>query len=265
TRNEAEFTFGEEALAVLASLPLHEAKEECIGYLKSPITIDTICWFFCKGSFDAKLHAAQVFHGLLTADQNFKAVFRPDEDAFHNLRLLLRDGCAMGTKTAVEILMIISPVRRNRMRAVAAGVAVTLIDILPEAERNMAEKYLSLLEILCQSAEGRACVCGHPKGIPVLFRKIASVSELGTEVAIGALWQILKKCETPSVVKEMEEAGGYLKLCYVLQTGCRSGTRHRAKKILGALKCRSLDMNQRKLNAGELKHKNIDTHGRIRA
>ncbi|KAH9303435.1 hypothetical protein KI387_015018 [Taxus chinensis] len=130
-------------------------------------------------SFDAKLHAAQLLHGLLTADQNFKAIFRLDEEAFHNLHLLLRDGCTLATKTAMEILTIISPVRRNRVRAVVARVGVTLIDILPEAERNMAEKYISLLESLCQSAEGRASVCGHPMGILVLVQKTNRVGHRG--------------------------------------------------------------------------------------
>ncbi|GLJ23694.1 hypothetical protein SUGI_0448820 [Cryptomeria japonica] len=229
----------EEALAILASLPIHEAKEECMSALKSPTTIDMISWFLSKGSMDARLHAAQVLYGLLTADQNLKAVFRPDEETFQNLNLLLQDECQSAVKTALEVLLIISPVRRNRMRAVEAGVAVTLIEILSQANSKLTEKALSLLEILCQSAEGRASVCGHPLGIIVLVQKIARVSEVGTDAAIAALWQIIKKCKTPSVLKDMEEAGGHLKLSFMLQVGCRSSIRQRAKEILRAQRGKS--------------------------
>ncbi|GLJ23693.1 hypothetical protein SUGI_0448800 [Cryptomeria japonica] len=275
TRNEAEIMLGEEALAVLASLPIHEAKKECIKSLKSPITIDIICWFLCKGNFHARLHAAQILHGLLSSDQNFKAVFRPDEETFHNFDLLLRDQCHQATETALEILLTVSPVRRNRMRAVEAGVANTLIELLPEAEKGIAQKALSLLEILCQSAEGRASVCGNPMGIRVLVKKIARVSELATEATIGALWHIFKNCKTSSVLREIEEAGAYPKLFFLLQIGCSSSTRQRAKEILRTQGPRSWKTNPccilaDQLKAGELKHQDfhvakLTVHGRIRA
>eukprot|EP01018_Ginkgo_biloba_P032343 Gb_17118 [translate_table: standard] len=229
----------EEGLAILANILIHESKEECRKHLTGPRTIDTICWFLCRGSFRARLHAAQVLHGILTIDQNFKIVFRADEECFENLALLLRDVCPLATKTAMEILLIISPVRRNRIKVVETGAVVTLIEILPEAERNVAEKALSLLEILCQSAEGRASVCENPLGIPVLVKKIARVSELATEAATGALWHICKNCRTPSVLQDLDEAGASPKLFLLLQIGCSSNTRQRAKEILRAHKGRS--------------------------
>jgi len=243
TKNGLEIMCGEEALAILASLPIHGANEECIRSLESYKSIDTICWFLCKGDFHGRLHAAQVIHGILTADQNFKTAFRPDEDNFEILALMLRDVCPMATKTALEILLMLSPVRRNRIRVVEAGAIDTLIEILTEAERNTAEKALALLEILCQSAEGRASVCGHPLGIPILVKNIARVSELATEAATGALWQICKNCRTSSVLQDLDEAGAYTKLFLLLQIGCSSSTRRKTKDILRAHKGRSWKEN----------------------
>lgn len=243
TKNGLEFVCGEEALSILASLPIHEAKAECVRSLESQKSIDTICWFLCKGGFRARLHAAQVLHGLLIAHQNFKAVFRPDEETFEVLALLLRDACPLAIKTAFEILLIITPVRRNRIRVIEAGAIVTLIEILSETDRNTAEKALALLEILCQSAEGRASVCGHPLGIPILVKNIARVSEIATEAATGALWQICKNCRTSSVLHDLDEAGAYAKLFLLLQIGCSSSTRRKAKEILRSHKGRSLKEN----------------------
>lgn len=268
SNNGLAIMLGEEALAILASLPIHEAKEECIRSLESQKSIDTICWFLCKGGFHARLHAAQILHGILTADQNFKAVLRPDEDTFEILALLLRDSSALAIKTALEILLMISPVRRNRIRVVEAGAVVTLIEILTEAERNTGEKALALLEILCQSAEGRASVCGHSLGIPILVKNIARVSELATEAATGALWQICKNCRTSSVLQDLDEAGAYTKLFLLLQIGCSSSTRRKAKEILRAHKGRSWKENPcfiltNQLNAGatskRLQHSNVVT------
>lgn len=244
TTNEVQIGGGEKALAILATLPLiHEAREECVTALKSSITIDTICWFLRNGNDHARLHAAQILHALLTSDENFKFVFRPAEEIFKTLALMLGDLCPLARKTALEILLIISPVRRNRIRSVEAGVVTVIIEILPEAQINMAEKTLALLEILCQCAEGRASVCEHPVGIPVLLKMIALVSNRATETASRTLWHIYKNCGTPTVLQAMVEAGTYPKLRLVLNIGCSSSTRKRTKDILNALKDRSLKVN----------------------
>lgn len=255
TKNELEIICGEEVLEILGSIPIHEAKAGCIRSLESQKSIDTISWFLCKGGFHARLHAAQLLHGILTADQNFKAVFRPDEDIFDILVLLLRDSSALAIITALEILLMISPVRRNRIRVVEAGAIATLIEILTEAERNTAEKAIALLEILCQSAEGRASVCGHPLGIPIVVKNIARVSELATDAATGALWQICKNCRTSSVLQDLDEAGADTKLFLLLQIGCSSSTRRKAKEILRVHKGRAWKENPcffltNQLNAG---------------
>ncbi|CAI9271584.1 unnamed protein product [Lactuca saligna] len=138
------------------------------------------------------------------------------------------------TKAALKLLIDVCPWGRNRIKAVEAGVVSVLIDILLDCtdQKRVPEIVLTLLDHLCQCADGRAELLKHGAGLAVVSKKIFRVSQVASSKAVRILHAVAKFSGNKSVVQEMLQLGVVGKLCYVLQVECGSKTSEKASEIL---------------------------------
>ncbi|KAL4578324.1 hypothetical protein LXL04_014445 [Taraxacum kok-saghyz] len=138
------------------------------------------------------------------------------------------------TKAALKLLIGVCPWGRNRVKAVEAGVVTVLIDTLLDCtdQKRMPEMVLTLLDHLCQCADGRAELLKHGAGLAVVSKKIFRVSEVASGRAVRILHSVAKFSGNTRVVQEMLQLGVVGKLCLVLQVDYGSKTSEKAKEIL---------------------------------
>lgn len=153
---------------------------------------------------------------------------------YHATVQILKDSISQkASKSALHILINVSPWARNRIKAVDAGAAAVLIDLLLEStEKRTCEMLLTSLDQLCQCAEGRAELLNHPAGLAIVSKKIFRVSHTASDRAVKILYSISRFSATAAVVHEMLQLGVAAKLCLVTQVECGNKTKERAKEIL---------------------------------
>ncbi|KAL0555271.1 hypothetical protein IC582_009214 [Cucumis melo] len=136
-------------------------------------------------------------------------------------------------KAALGILIAVSPLGRNRLKAVEAGGVGALVEILLSSpEKRVCEMTLTAMDLLCGCADGRAALLAHGGGMAVVSKKILRVSQLGSERAVRILYSVAKFSGSPAVLMEMAQLGIVAKLCLVMQIENGSKTKEKAKEIL---------------------------------
>ncbi|XP_019186653.1 PREDICTED: E3 ubiquitin-protein ligase PUB24-like [Ipomoea nil] len=141
-----------------------------------------------------------------------------------------------GLHAALKIMLEICLLGRNRVRMVESGAVFELIELelnlSPAADKKTTELVLGILFHLCSCADGRARLLSHAAGIAVVTRKILKVSPAADDRAVLILSLISRFSATSGVLQEMLRVGTVAKLCMVLQAGCESYLKDKAKEIL---------------------------------
>lgn len=140
-----------------------------------------------------------------------------------------------GLHAALQIMLEICPLGRNRVRMVESGAVFELIELelnLFPADKKTTELVLGVLFHLCSCADGRAQLLSHAAGIAAVTRKILKVSPTANDRAVLILSLISRFSATSGVLQEMLRVGTVAKLCMVLQADCASYLKDKAKEIL---------------------------------
>ncbi|CAI9780249.1 unnamed protein product [Fraxinus pennsylvanica] len=153
---------------------------------------------------------------------------------FVELVQILKDKISQkSSKSSLKILTIVCPWGRNKIKAVEAGAVSSLIDLLLDTSNKRAcEMTLTVLDFLCQCAEGRAELLKHSAGLAIVSKKILRVSQVASERGVRILHSISKFSATHRVLQEMLQIGAVTKLSLVLQVNCGTKTMETAGAIL---------------------------------
>lgn len=140
------------------------------------------------------------------------------------------------TKASLTVMYHLITSQPNGKKVISnllnAGIVSVLVEILVDADKNICQKALAVLDGICSSQEGREKAYSHPLTMPLLVKKIMRVSELGTELCISAIWKICKgEDERPAAIEALE-LGGFQKLLVVLQVGCGEKAKEKATELL---------------------------------
>ncbi|CAN1144130.1 E3 ubiquitin-protein ligase PUB22 [Linum perenne] len=137
------------------------------------------------------------------------------------------------TKAALALLIELCPWGRNRIKAVQAGIVPVLIDLLLDSnERRPCEMSMAVMDVVCQSADGRAELVKHAAGLAVVSKKILRVSTLTTEKAVRVLLSVGKSSASTVVLQEMLQIGVVAKLCLMLQMESSRRAKDKAVELL---------------------------------
>ncbi|CAN6305608.1 unnamed protein product [Urochloa humidicola] len=125
----------------------------------------------------------------------------------------------------------------------AAGIAPVVVELLVDADRGTAEKALAALDAALASGAGRACARADALAVPVLVKKMFSVSDAATELVLSALLGICKKWPEDGddgaaaagrrvAIIEALQVGALQKVLLLIQAGCREETKEKATDLL---------------------------------
>jgi hypothetical protein len=220
----------DEALSILHNLQLSECRLKSLtgDFLDCLIRVMQI------GSYESRAYTVLLLKSILEVSDPMRLINLRSE-FFLEIVQVLRDQIShQSTKAALLLLIQIIPWGRNRIKAVQSDAVSIIVEILLDsAEKRICEMLLTVLDMLCSSAEGRAELLKHGGGLAVVSKKILRVSQVASERAVRILFNVAKFSGTPWVVQEMVQIGVVTKLCLVMQVKINGfKTKEKAREIL---------------------------------
>ncbi|XP_057805317.1 E3 ubiquitin-protein ligase PUB23-like [Salvia miltiorrhiza] len=223
----------EDALSIIYALQLPES---ALKPLCTAAFVEALTLIMQIGSYESQSYAIMLLKSMLeVADPSLLITLKPE--FFSEIVKILKaeDISRKGRKSALKVLMAACPWGRNRMKAVEAGVVAVVIDLLLDtSEKRACEMMLTVVDMVCQCADGRSELLGHAAGLAVVSKKILRVSQGASERAVRILHSVSRFSATAAVLAEMMQSGVVAKLCLVMQVDCGAKTKEKAREILKA-------------------------------
>ncbi|KAI4378525.1 hypothetical protein MLD38_015992 [Melastoma candidum] len=220
-----------DALCILYNLRLTESGLRQL--VRGGQFVDSLTQVMLRGSYDSRAYAVLLLKSMFEVAEPMEMITLRT-DLFHEVVQVLHDGISpQATKAALKLLIHVCPWGRSRIKAVEAGAVSVLVEkLLESSEKRICELVFMLLEMVCQSAEGRAELLRHGAGIAIVSKKILRVSQIASERSVRILHSLARFSATPAIVQEMLEIGVAAKLCLVLQVESGRKTKEKAIEIL---------------------------------
>ncbi|XP_058762809.1 E3 ubiquitin-protein ligase PUB23-like [Vicia villosa] len=223
----------DEAINILYNLHLTEQGLKTLLNFKNGEFLESLMRLLQKGNYDSRTYAVFLLNSMSKiADPSKLANLKTE--FFVELVQLLKDQISnKASKATLQTLIQLVELGRNRVRAVESGCVHVLIELLLDSkERKPCEMILVLLEMLCQSADGRAELLSHGCGLAIVSKKILRISTMANDRAVKILLSVARFSATHTVVQEMLEIGVVAKLCLVLQVDSGNKAKEKAREIL---------------------------------
>ncbi|CAD6259835.1 unnamed protein product [Miscanthus lutarioriparius] len=226
----------EEAGAVLATLPLSD--DASVELVLKPECMKPVVAVVQRGSAESRLHAMAILAKISSAS-GAERDWTPGvdvDDLVKSLLELLSDGAsAKLSSRALDMLLDVTARSRGarRAKAVEVGAVCVLVELLPDADRRVAERALLLLKRLCKCPEGRLAFAEHALAVSAVARTMLRVSVLASRLAVSVLW-LVACAVTPAerVLDGMLMSGCVGKLLALLQVENSASTKEKAAKLL---------------------------------
>ncbi|CAH9117766.1 unnamed protein product [Cuscuta europaea] len=233
---------GDEALSVLQTLKLSEVRLKLL--LANRSMIETLVRAMQRrrlgSSYDELIRpfAVMLLKSMLQVADPLQVMGLKLAFYVETVQILKDQISVKASRAALQLLINVCPLGRNRVKAVEAGAVAVLVDLLLDtasSEKRGCEMILTALDQLSQCAEGRAELVSHPGGLAVVSKKILRVSHVASERGVRILHSVSRFSATHGVVQEMLQLGVAAKLCLVAQLvdcGGSMRTKERAREIL---------------------------------
>ncbi|XP_042011836.1 E3 ubiquitin-protein ligase PUB23-like [Salvia splendens] len=226
-------SFSDDALSILHSLHLPES---ALIPLSTPAFVESLTLILQLGSYQPRVFAINLLRSITEiAEPSLLISLKPE--LFSEIAQILKDKdiSRKYMKSAMKVLIAACPWGRNRMKAAKAGVAAAVVDLLLDViDKRECEMMMTVLEMVCQCADGRSELLGHAAGLAVVAKKILRVSGAASERGVRILHSVSRYSATAAVLAEMVQSGAVAKLWLVVQVECGAKTKERAREILKA-------------------------------
>ncbi|EFJ22666.1 hypothetical protein SELMODRAFT_416356 [Selaginella moellendorffii] len=199
-----------------------------------------------SSSTEARINAASIVEKLASADCDLKLQLGSSQPLLVALvGMLASESSTTGKgrrnsmpRAGLEAMRSLLELRRNRARLVALGAVHRVIELLPElGSRSCTELGLSVLELLCRSAEGRDSFAGHELGMFAVAKKMFRVSTLATELAVSIIWSLCKFSSSEGLMrKRAVDANTFERLLLLLHVDCSAATKQQVYELLKFLR-----------------------------
>ncbi|PAN39822.1 hypothetical protein PAHAL_7G270900 [Panicum hallii] len=223
----------EEAGSVLAALPLSD--DTSVELVLKPDCMRPVVALVQRGSAEARLHAMSIIAKISRADRDWTAGVDVD-DLVKSLLEVLSDGTSPKLSSrALDVLLDVTARSRGtrRAKAVEVGAVCVLVELLPDADRRVAERALLLLKRLCKCPEGRLAFAEHALAVSAVARTVLRVSGLASRLAVSVLWLVAcAVAPAERVLDDMFMSGGVAKLLALLQVESSASTKEKAARLL---------------------------------
>ncbi|PKU78019.1 U-box domain-containing protein 21-like [Dendrobium catenatum] len=229
----------EQGLSVLAGmLPL---SEEARKLLSSTESLNSIVSVMRNGNLSGRLHAVLMVKEIAAADTEQAAQIAATDGLIESIvRLVKEPFSPQATKASlVAAYYLVSSDEKVASRFAEIGFVTVLLDMLVDAQKNLCEKGLVVIDGVLNSEIGREKASSHALTVPLLVKKMFRVSDITTEFAVSAIWKLCKNQKNnvgrEKCLKEAMQFGAFQKLLLLLQVGCSDNTKEKASELLRML------------------------------
>ncbi|CAM8880285.1 hypothetical protein QQ045_019130 [Rhodiola kirilowii] len=223
----------DEALTILWNMQISEAGLRKLALAHNGEFLTSLIKILQSGSYDSRAYALFLLKSIYEVVDRVHLISMSHEIFIELVQILHDQVSPKTTKSALQLLALVSPWGRNKVKSVEAGAVSVLIDILlTTSDKRISEMVLVSLDTLCGCAEGRSDLLSHAAGLAIVSKKIMRVSHEASERAVRILHSVSKYSATPAMVQEMLQIGVVAKLCLVLQVESRRKTKEKAIEIL---------------------------------
>ncbi|KAK3426434.1 hypothetical protein EUGRSUZ_F02888 [Eucalyptus grandis] len=226
----------EEIVSALAHV--RPASEEGLARLGSATSLHCILGFLNSDDLSSRQNAVLVLKEAISSDRIWhRALVDGIEEAMVRM---IREPIGP-TATNASLLTLFNMISQSpnsdktTSKLLQLGLVPLLIDLLLDSsDKGVCERVLGVLDLLCESREGREEAFGHALTMPILVKKILRVSNLATDFAVAILWKLCKNEEGDDrrALIEAIQAGGFQKMLVLLQVGCGDGTKVNVRELL---------------------------------
>ncbi|KAJ4826811.1 hypothetical protein Tsubulata_016031 [Turnera subulata] len=230
---ESEFTrASDEALAILYHLKVSQTRLKNLTSNDGEF-VESLLQILRHGNYQSRAYSTMLLKPIFEVADPVQLISIRKE-IFVEIVNVLRDQISQqALKAALKLLVEVCPWGRNRIKAVEGGAVPVLIELLLEStDKRACELVLTILDLLCGCAEGRAELLNHGAGLAVVSKKILRVSHVASDRAVKVLGSVCRYSATPRVLQEMLQVGVVAKLCLVLQVESSLKSKERAREIL---------------------------------
>ncbi|CAA6653472.1 unnamed protein product [Spirodela intermedia] len=224
---------GSLAIAVLARLPLDYASRK---NLLQPAKISLLADVLNEGSPETKLCCTRLLETLLQMDKQEEE----EEEVVSSFSLLVgllkmvkdKRSSPEGTSSGLRLLRFICCSHHQvRPVVVSVGAVPSLVERLPDLNRDCMESAWEILSALAEAPQGLQALRSCSQAVPNAVRVLMRVSEACTRHALSVLSAVCKsspeECGSQAV-----EAGLAAKLLLVIQSDCSAPLKQRAAELL---------------------------------
>ncbi|CAA7387697.1 unnamed protein product [Spirodela intermedia] len=224
---------GSLAIAVLARLPLDYASRK---NLLQPAKISLLADVLNEGSPETKLCCTRLLETLLQMDKQEEE----EEEVVSSFSLLVgllkmvkdKRSSPEGTSSGLRLLRFICYSHHQvRPVVVSVGAVPSLVERLPDLNRDCMESAWEILSALAEAPQGLQALRSCSQAVPNAVRVLMRVSEACTRHALSVLSAVCKsspeECGSQAV-----EAGLAAKLLLVIQSDCSAPLKQRAAELL---------------------------------
>ncbi|XP_010450507.1 PREDICTED: U-box domain-containing protein 21-like [Camelina sativa] len=178
-------------------------------------------------------NAAVFMKEILSLDKTWVYAFAVENRVAEALMKLIRDSVSTrSTKSSlIAIYQLVLQKPEIASEFLEIGLVNMTVQMIVDAETNVCENALVVLDAICETEEGREEVRKNELVMPLLVEKIAKVSELATRSSVSV---ILRLCKMGNafVVEEAVRLGAFQKVLLVLQVGYGEETKEKATELL---------------------------------
>ncbi|XWS39941.1 hypothetical protein CRYUN_Cryun18bG0097500 [Craigia yunnanensis] len=226
----------QEALALLVMFQLTEAG--CASIASDSNKVIYLSQLLSHSLIEVRVNSASLIEMVLagTRSSDLRAQISNVDEIFEGVTDILRNlnSYPRALKISIRALFALCLVKQTRHKAVQAGAAETLLDLLPDLDKCAAERALATIELLCRIPSGCSAFAAHALTVPLLVKTILKISDRATEYATGALTALCSESE--QIQRDAVSAGVLTQLLLLVQSDCTDRAKRKAQMLLKLLR-----------------------------
>ncbi|XP_051141093.1 U-box domain-containing protein 21-like [Andrographis paniculata] len=208
-----------------------------ISKLNSDLSLRTMTQILKReNDLSLKQDTVLVLNEVVSVDQDsLEVLMRINEDIedilFHVIKSPISPNATTATLAIIHRIIISSSPEQSAARFVQMGLIPLILELLVDCDKSLCEKGLAVIDSMCCHKDDRESACDNALTIPLLVKKVLTVSTAATEAAVSTL---RKLCfgENKNVMLEAMKFGAFQKLLVVLQMDVGEGTKANVTQLL---------------------------------
>ncbi|XP_052201742.1 U-box domain-containing protein 28-like [Diospyros lotus] len=224
-RNASEIEMLESAMTVLDLVASETRAREQLHRLILDGSGDCLSPFVSalqRGSSNLRVRSARVLESIAFDSESRRLITEKQGLLYQMYRLASSETDMPAAKAGLSCLIAVSASRPVKKELVRLGIVRTAGQILSrsEADGQVIDKAMKMLEMVSTCAEGRAAIGGDKRCVVAIVRRLMKGSREATENGVAVLWSVCYLSRDGEARETAMKINGLAKVLLVMQSDC---------------------------------------------